>query len=151
MIQRSQTLYLILSVALLAILFLSPICVVLDHSSVFQIYVSKPNPAVLGAVQHTLPLILSIILAGLTSLVSIFLFKNRKLQILIVQIAVMFSLICIILIGSYLYIYMHIGTEIHARPTLWVSTPFIALILDFLAIKGIRKDQALVDSLNRIR
>ena len=151
MIQRSQTVYLILSVALLAILFLSPIWVVSDHSSALPIYISKSNAAFIGGIQHTLPLILSILLAGLTKFVSIFLFKNRKLQIRLVQIGIMFSLICIILIGSYLYIYMHIRTEIYARPTLWVAFPFIALILDFLAVKGIKKDQALVDSLNRIR
>ena len=148
MIQRIQSFYLILSSVFYAILFLSPIYNVLDHSSSFQVYLSKPNPV--GAPSVAL-LVLSIILTGIIRLISIFLFKNRKLQIRFIQIAVMFSLICIILTGSYLYIYKHTGVEFHISPTLWTSIPLITLIFDFLAIKAVKKDQALVDSLNRLR
>lgn len=151
MLQRLQSLYLFLSFALYIALFSSPVFYIVENSISYSVYLNKINPALEGTVHGLLPLRIIISLVAVISFFSIFLFRKRKLQIRFVQIAQIFILASIISLGIYHYIYTHYGHQFHVRLTPFVVIPIISLFLNFLAIRGIRKDQALIDSLDRLR
>lgn len=86
------------------------------------------------------------ILSALLALISIFLFKKRKIQIRLCKYNA-FLLIAFYLVYAYsLFISLKSINLEYA-----FAFPFIALILDILAIKAIRKDEDLVKSWDRIR
>ena len=151
MLQRSQSLYLFFSLLLYVVISVSPVFYVSDNSLTYSVFTCKSNSLVNGTVQYMFPLAISIILAAVILCISIFLFRKRKLQIRFVQTAQLFVFASIISLGIYLYIYTHLNSGIHPRLTPFAAIPFISLLLNFLAIRGIRKDQALIDSLNRLR
>lgn len=85
------------------------------------------------------------------ALVTIFLFKNRKLQTGLSFLGILFSIIALLLE------YREVSQE-KASPTfasgswqLGIVLPIIIAVFFFLAIRGIRKDQKLVKSLDRLR
>jgi uncharacterized membrane protein len=84
------------------------------------------------------------------SLISIFLFKKRVLQIRL-------TFFNIVLMAGYyglLFIYLWIaGERYHAEWFLSIVTafPLVNIVLSFLVIRAIGKDEALIKSLNRLR
>jgi hypothetical protein len=151
MLQRVQSLYLFLSFVLYLILFFSPLFYVLDHAAAYSVHLYKLNPALNGNTQSLFPLAAAVVLAAISILAAIFVFKNRKLQVKVIWFSFILILISAVLLGVYHYIYTHASTEVTAKLSLWVAVPLIAGIFNFLAIRSINKDQALVDSLNRLR
>lgn len=97
-------------------------------------------------------LIYSLASIALLTLVTIFLFKNRKTQLMLCR----FNYFLMIVAGVLMYYYVQEGIK-------WVAVPthsemnylvFAALILfplNFLAIRGIKKDEALIRSMDRLR
>ena len=86
------------------------------------------------------------------SLLNIFLFKYRALQMRIC------SFCMILLIGWYAvygffawYFLDAFQSEVSFKVTVWASLPFVSLILLYLAFRGILKDEKLVRSLDRLR
>jgi len=82
------------------------------------------------------------------SFVTIFLFKKRMLQIRLT----IFS--CVVLIGYYmaLFAYIFMLAEDTTFSASWtICLPFAALILNWLAIRGIGADEALVKAYDRLR
>jgi len=138
MIQRIQTVYLFLAFVLMMGLF------------IFPIYITNQGADEFYVDEHT-------ILAGLTlavSLVSlgdIFLYKNRPLQMNLVWLGVVLDL-AFIGLSSYYY-YQDVLEESVAEISfdVGVALPIIVLILLFMAYNGIRKDEKLVRSLDRLR
>jgi drug/metabolite transporter (DMT)-like permease len=79
---------------------------------------------------------------------TIFLFKKRMLQIRLT----MFS--TVVLIGYYLalvaYIFM-LAEDTSFTPSWTICLPFVSIILNWLAIRGIGADEALVKAYDRLR
>jgi uncharacterized membrane protein len=91
---------------------------------------------------------LLLILAGATmalSTVIIFLFKNRKQQMLLCLFGILISV-------SLLVVYF-IQTNKLIKPTLalWCIFPFAIVVGYFMAFRNIRKDEKLVKSLDKLR
>jgi len=90
------------------------------------------------------------VLVPVIAMLTIFLFKNRKLQVRL-------SFFNMVLIGGYyvlLFIYLWFAAQnLNATWNLHLITviPLVNIVLNFLAIRAIAKDEALVKSLNRIR
>ncbi len=89
-------------------------------------------------------------LAATLSLVAIFLFRRRMLQ---VRLCIFTGLLLIgyyIAYGAFVYL---IGQELSAGFTLsWTTSfPAISLILAYLAFRGIMRDELIVRSLDRLR
>ncbi len=146
MIQRKQTLYLLLAA-------------IFTGSTYFFnlwscVYTSNPDnfPAMVS-VRSFLPILLSVAASVIMALVSIFLFKNRKRQMLI-SIVAMATNIFVVLFG-----WIEINNIqkkgsaviISQSYSLGIILPFISIVLIALAIAGIRKDEKLVTSLDRLR
>lgn len=91
---------------------------------------------------------------GVLSLVAIFLFKNRKVQGKIGRLALVCNIICVVLIGIYLYqeynLYTEsVGSDIAFR--FGIILPFLTLLFISLGLRGISKDEKLVKSMDRLR
>jgi hypothetical protein len=151
MVQRIQSLYLFISLILYLILLFGPLFYVHSNADEYTIYSYKINPGQNTLQMNVMPLFILIsIIAGIL-LFSIFLYKHRKLQVRIVQVNLVLGLVSLVLIGIYLYSFSTLSADAHIRLTLSISIPFISSVLQYLAIRGIKKDQSLVDSLNRLR
>ena len=90
----------------------------------------------------TLPVLVMTI--AVLSLINIFLYKKRKLQIKICC----WILVLILLAGGFIY---DSYDKIAFPKILTIAFPLIALAMDCMSIWKIRKDEKLVNSLNRIR
>ncbi len=152
MIQRIQSLWLFLAaVALIAVLFL-PVGMFKMPNGLYEC--TAFNMTQVGSVPPmNVPVWPIGILSGMASLfsiLSIFHFKKRDRQILWAWAAFTFEVILAIgLIGMFLYFKYALDAWVGFGPA--VLMPFLGLILDYLGIKGIKKDEALIKSLDRIR
>ena len=152
MIQRIQSLWLFLAAAaLIAVLFLPVGMFKLPHGlyecTAFNMTKAGDVPPM------NLPTwLIGIVsaLAGFLSFLAIFLFKKRNQQIRLTWVAFTTNAILAIgLISMFLYFKYALDAWVGYGPA--VLMPFLGLILNYLAIKGIKKDDALVKSLDRIR
>ena len=151
MIQRIQSVYLLLVTALLASNIFLPIGSFLDKNGLLYpftpLHVALPSAGLSYTPWGQLTLL---ILGALVSFATIFLFKNRKLQIRMC----IFSML--ILAGYYIVFLMFmlmIKNSISAtfQFSFGLCLPLIAMILNFLAIRAIRKDEDKVKAADRIR
>lgn len=136
MIQRIQSVYLFLAaVAAIAFLFVP---------------FGKINMNGATIVMKASLVIYFDILCGLittVSIISIFLFSNRKLQVKIIAVAILLS---VALIGLAIYaIVLHQKDQYQFGPA--VIIPVFVLVFNFLAYKGVKHDEHLVKSMDRLR
>jgi len=138
MIQRQQTLWLLLTTMAAIFSFMFPF-VVGDEI--------QQNSSVRTVVDAGSTFFLLILTGGslILSTVIIFLFKNRKQQMWLCVLGVLVSGLLI-----FLYI-MQMNKLIKPVPALTAVLPVIMLIGYFMAFRGIRKDEKLVKSLDKLR
>ena len=151
MIQRIQSVFLLLT-ALAAIIFLnSPFLTFIDNSG------NNISLTALGAVSSGKEKIASYfllpVLAGIIPLMALFiilLFNNRQLQIKLTGILVALEIGFIILTAVCAF---YIIRKYDAAIASWIKAlvPFIQIILTVLALRAIRKDEDMVKSYDRIR
>jgi len=98
----------------------------------------------------TLPLSGGQMLILIILFVSIFKFKNRKLQIQLNRLCVFLN---VLLVGGIFYYTTMIEEKTGAAPEYGFAAifPLIAIILLFMANNGIRKDEKLIRSADRLR
>ncbi|HBE39965.1 MAG TPA: hypothetical protein DDW27_01930, partial [Bacteroidales bacterium] len=99
---------------------------------------------------NTIPVLLLSVLLPLISLTAIFLFRNRKLQQKLTVILIFFDLL---LIASAAFYGITSIKENHWTliPQFRMFIPVINLVLLLLAYRGIKKDENLVRSYDRLR
>ena len=152
MIQRIQSIYLLVAAILMAVTVFSPLAFLADGANGYFIY------RCLGFFENgvglnypTWGVVAIVSLTTVLSIVSIFMYKNRKLQIKLSYAAIVGILV------SYATIYTYLQTGLAATAATLVNVkygvifPIIALIFIVLAITKIKADEKLVQSLNRIR
>ena len=99
-----------------------------------------------------IPLVISSI-----SFITVFMYKNRKLQIKLTQ--AVFTLCTIMSLFTIFYFYSCLEYLLELMPSKFleilmyaaIANPFICCYLSFLALKYIKRDDELVKSLDRIR
>jgi glucan phosphoethanolaminetransferase (alkaline phosphatase superfamily) len=150
MIQRKQTIWLLLAAILSAGLFL------------FDLYHYDTVKEGITITQHVrinddfLSLLLAIVITALP-FISIFLFKNRTQQ----KTFVLLSMVANIAFIAYMLYRVSAtnsnisgeGTSAPVNGTYWIGAvlPVVAFIFLIMAFSGIRKDEKLVKSLDRLR
>jgi len=141
MIQRIQTLHLLFVVIFTLIaLFLPP----------FIVYMSEGASEYHYSDLNYMDILIWAILA--LSLIAVFLYKNRKLQLKLVKVAVIFTLAWVIWLAvEVLQILNSIPEDAEFRPDVSILLSVLALFALLLAIKGIKKDERLVRSADRLR
>lgn len=147
MIQRIQTLFLFVSAILIGLLFVLPVAEIAKDGAIYLFNckgilldgILKQNGFIVIA-------IISIILA--VSAFAILDFKNRKRQIKIIVLDILLKLALSGLFIYYTYLSFS-GAQISFK--IGMVFPLVAIIFDYLAISAIRKDEALIRSIDRIR
>jgi len=147
MIQRVQTVFLIVSTILIGILFALPIAE-LAKDGVIYLFNCK-GILLNGVVKQSGFVVISIIAIILAaSVFTIFDFKNRKRQIWIILLNIVFKLALVGILVFYTYFSIS-GAQISLK--VGMVFPLLAIVFDYLAILGVRKDEALIRSIDRIR
>jgi amino acid permease len=155
MIQRIQSLYLSFS-ALIALLFLGGNMISFSEASgniigitikgIFR-YSEEYAPENIG---RLLPLIIPVLMTALFSIVIVFLFRNRKLQLKLTAVLLGLSAVIIAITAVYtVYIIRKYDSDI-----IWSLKMLLPLLIPvclFLAYRGIKKDEDLVKSYDRLR
>jgi len=154
MIQRIQSLYLLLATTAIGLVFFFPLAKLLVDKEFWFIfnyrglYELKAGEELLSV--SAIPLATLFTITFLITIVTIFLYKKRGLQMRLCIINIL------LLIGSVGMIYYYVGfalSDIEADVSYQVFAlmPLIAAILTYMAYRGIRKDELLVISMDRIR
>lgn len=87
--------------------------------------------------------------SGILSFIVIFLFRNRRRQIIYNSINI---LINVVLVGLLIYRLFNLpGEGFASEKGVGVFLPFVTILLLFLANRSIKKDEKLVKSVDRIR
>lgn len=145
MIQRVQTVYWVVAIILMGV-FLN-----------MSLFTYGPE-GVAGTALKTLDCTLLAISTGITILVTlaaILMFKNRPLQIKLGYVAVVGYLAVHFLMWAHYYLLAQgkepasAGDVVSILP--WVALPTVALILNVLAIGGVKKDHKIVKAADRLR
>lgn len=149
MIQRKQSLFLL--VAMLLIIFVLFVPFIQTEYVKFDSF-SITNLKIEDAKSISLyPIGVFIILISSLHLLTLFLFKNRRLQM-------RFTIFCLLLsVGFYgllLFYHFQLKDEYGIDFFMYnysLVTPLLAAVFDFLAFKGIQKDELLIRASNRLR
>lgn len=136
MIQRIQTIYLLIAFIIMGIL---PFVFPLETSAAGQ---------KTFAMDHMSDMILFGLSAAL-SLITIFLFKNRKLQFVLGRLNIILNLI---LLGLFVYHSLSLSGEVAtSEKGIGMFLPIFSIVFLVLANKAIKKDEDLVKSVDRLR
>lgn len=150
MIQRIQTVYLLLVVILGTLLcFFSPVQF-LPADATEYVWLATFAKWPLAVISVAIPLI---------ALVNIFLYKRRLLQARINVVNVVLCVGYYALLALYIFYALKgyepidgvVLTSAEWYPTLWASIPLINLVLSLMATRRILKDEALVRAADRLR
>ncbi len=147
MLQRIQTLYLVISAALIGLLFALPFAEIAhnDQFFLFDVRGIVRNDVV---EENGLAIAAFIGIILLLHVVVINLYKKRILQI---RLLVFTILLLIGLFGMFYFFTYYAFDDAQISFKLPVVFPLVAIILDYLAIRNIGKDEALIRSIDRIR
>lgn len=150
MIQRKQTLFLLLAVILGVVTMSTSIATVTQGGlTLHRVYCMMTIDAQGAASFQVWPLFLVLLLASSISLINIFLFRQRMVQ----------AKIC--LVSIFLYVAFYLGLAIFSKTlapdalnfhlSFSAALPAVCAILTMMARKGIIPDEKLVRAADRIR
>ena len=152
MIQRIQSLYLLLATAIMSLTLFLPIATFVVDGNTFEL---TAFTLTCGDVSRsTVWLGIMLTLATVLPFVTIFLFKRRTLQVRLCAVEIVLLLGALIFTALYYWLTSRLfeGMTIEHRQFGWAAPlPIIALVLSYLASRAIFKDEVLVRSLDRIR
>ena len=152
MIQRIQTLYLLAVAALMAAAVFTPLAYFAAGVEEYKLFAFALKSTT--AEYSTIYMGVIVALAAIVPLVNIFLFMNRLLQIRLCAVEL------VLLVGSavFMALYYFLSNRMFSQLEfsahgmhIAIIFPIIAIILDYLALRAIFKDEMLVKSLDRIR
>jgi hypothetical protein len=155
MIQRIQSVYLFLT-TLLSILFLNGSFLSFINKTgvitklTFKGIEEGSSTQGFRLIESLLPLSIVLLLIISVSLITIFFFKKRQVQLWLSGLLI--GLVSFLILGcghsSYLIMTKYSSVIV---PSIKIALPFLMLIFSILAYRGIRKDENLVKSYDRLR
>ena len=134
MIQRVQSIWLLLASLTLFLLLLLPVVTFPADAP------ATPAPPVL---------LYGTLVVGLVCFIAIFCFNNRSLQKKIILLAII--LILALCAGTYFTLQQLPGGLTGAKPSIGAFLPVLSIIFCLLAYRGIRHDEQLLRSADRLR
>lgn len=141
MIQRIQTAHLILAFLFCIVAIFFPPYLVIDAQGATEFTYNK--------LRYMNILIYAI---GLISIVTVFLFKNRRLQMRVSNLNALLTLVWIVWLGIEIIMsYEHLRADESLEIEVAVLLPVLTLFALLLAIRGIRRDERIVRSADRLR
>ncbi len=154
MIQRIQTVYLFLAATIMFSLFFFSLAEMVDSCGRYYfldltgVYEGVGETA--RKIESVLPLRFLVIVTASLNLLIIFFYKRRILQI---RISIFNLMMLTGFYALFFFYFFHMKNRLEAIADIKIPVmfPAIAVILVFLATRGIRKDEILVRSYDRIR
>lgn len=145
MIQRVQSIFLLLAAIAFGLLFKFPFAVSDQPTSTFlsdQVYNIQDNPALMGLAA----------LGVILSLAALFMFKNRSLQMRLGYGLIVMSILLMVVAGL---LFMNdaqtMAQSVQVSDQFGMYLPIGTLVLGFLANRFIKKDDNKVKSMDRLR
>jgi uncharacterized membrane protein (UPF0182 family) len=157
MLQRKQSLFLLLAALLLGATWLFPIATYQRGDAGFQLrstglFTTEGVPVTDVELKVPFHLVLTVLAVGMV--VAIFLYGNRPRQMRIVRGTYLLMLAVIafmFIVDRSVTSYLAQGGAVETRYGLTFVLPVVALVLAFLAERAIRADENLVRSMDRLR
>ena len=136
MLQRIQTVYLVLSASIMGALYIWFPTIISEKD---LILISKDEPVILGLIFGSI----------LIAFFSIFSYKKRKSQFVINRLNIILNFF---LLGVFVYRSLTLsGETLVSEKGIGVFLPIISIVFLVMANKAIKKDEDLVKSLDRLR
>lgn len=149
MIQRIQTVFLALAAGADLSVFGLPFASVSEKIPSSDLFTND----LLYNLQDNISLLIAYAVSGLLALAAIFLFNNRKQQMLVTRLAAVATIVSIVLtVFIFWRDYSALNSSVTPDDGFGIYTPIIGLVFLFLANKYINKDEKLVrSSYDRLR
>jgi hypothetical protein len=155
MIQRIQTLFLLLAAGCISAMFCFNIASFVDgNGAVYELIFNKLQIIENGkavVMQNLLTLTIALCITVLALMVTVFLYKKRQLQMRICRLIIIMLVLIEGILVYYFFLIKGNLTGCIASPGLSFILPIIAGIFTYLAHWSINKDDILVRSFSRIR
>lgn len=170
MIQRKQTVYLFFAAVIMLVTFFVPLATFIGEQNSLKLYLYKVEGLVPGietglSPYFILPLLTSVGLIVILSFLTIFLYKNRRVQLILVRFML---LLVLVYFSLYFFYYIDVlenlsgglasydyGISIPGSliqiPVVVFVLPLVTSILLFMASRGIINDERLIKSADRLR
>ncbi len=146
MIQRIQSIFLLLAAAAAFGLFALPFASTADAVQASGLFADATFN-----LQDNIALLILFCLAGGLALVSIFLFNNRKNQLLVSRLAIIANVVGFVLaIILFMQDFSNLG-NVNPEDELGVFLPILFIVFGVLALRSINKDEKIVRSMDRLR
>ena len=150
MIQRIQTIYLLVVVILGVLLVWQPVVQFVTPEDAAELQVWELSALGGAPLQGIWGLLVTTLLIPLLALIDIFLYNKRLVQARLNIFTVMLCLGYYGVLAIYIWLAkMSLGVDWHIMP--WASLPLICMVLTLMATRRILKDEALVRAADRIR
>ena len=152
MIQRKQTIFLVLAIIALLICMVSPVMSLTPNGMgaddvVYNLWIVDGSNATMS--YKVWPMFCSLLIATAVGFIAIFKYKNRKLQMKMCFLCNLMIVIWVILYVLYGMVILPKDSEMNFSLT--ACLPVVAAFFFMLARKGIRDDERLVRAADRIR
>ena len=149
MIQRIQSVFLFVSLCFLVPLFFAPMAVLVHETGeIFSFNFVGFYRSELGITTREYSILAFGILICALNLIIIFMYRNRLLQIRLC----IYNILLLIGISGVVLFVLYGVRDIHAISfRLPAVFPVVSVILHYLAFRGIRKDELMVQALSRLR
>lgn len=154
MIQRIQTLYLLVVAALMAVTLFVPLAWFGGDAGEFGLYAFSLKTSAGEAVQTTVYMGILLALACVLPLVTVFLFKRRLLQIRLCVVEMVLLVGAAAMEGVYYFLSWRVFSDLsfHTqgfKPA--IALPLVCLFFAYLAARAIFRDELMVRAADRIR
>jgi hypothetical protein len=153
MIQRIQTLFLLVSTVALVVSYFIPFGSFSEGIQLLELrsYGIKSQEGVYLDTVSTWWFHIPLSLVIVANLWTLFLYNDRRRQILILKLTFLLFAISFVLLSMYIHDAGKAYSEIEMKPGISVILLFVGLALNWLAARAIRKDEELIRSVDRIR
>ncbi len=158
MLQRIQTIYLVLVAIACILLFFFPLAFFYNEMEgnyrffIYGVQSMDPDPKVVFGSFFAIPLIFFVVVSFIFAVSAIFLYKNRPLQNRLCTFNVLTNIVFIMVV--FFFYITRIKSMTSTEPEynyFGMVLPLISLALLILASRAIMKDEALVKSTDRLR
>lgn len=154
MIQRIQTLYLLIISALMAVTLFAPLAWFGGDAGQFGLYAFALKTTAGESVQPTIYMGAVLALACVLPLITIFLFKKRLLQIRLCVVEMVLLVGSCVMEGAYYFLSWRAFSDLalHTqgfKPA--IALPLVCLLFAYLAARSVFRDEMLVRAADRIR
>ena len=149
MIQRIQSLWLLLASGTAVLMYFFPVIQLTPENALFIYQYDSISIAGIDNIIQSGYIVAGLLgVIALLSFVGIFFFKKRMLQM---RICTLISLLIIFLVGLITFFSLSSGNKIAATIGLSAILPIIIFIFVLMARRAVKKDEELVRSVDRIR